>query len=84
MRRDQFFVDAPGDERLERRPSVCRAESVEAPLREVGNARRKIKAKQIRQGEDVITDAAAVGVVGRDAQVGFVVEQAVDDIGGFA
>jgi hypothetical protein len=28
-----------------------------------------MKAEQIRQREDMIADAAAVGVVGRDAQV---------------
>ena len=57
---------------------------IKAPLREVGNARRKMKAEQIRQREDMIADAAAVGVVGRDAQVSLLVEQSVDDISGFA
>jgi len=32
----------------------------------------------------VIADAAAIGVVGRDTQIGLVVEQAVDDIGGLS
>jgi hypothetical protein len=32
----------------------------------------------------VITDGAAIGVMRSDAQVGLVVEQAIDDIGGFA
>lgn len=44
----------------------------------------QMEAERIRQGEDVIADAAAIGVVGRDAQVGFVVEQPVDDMGGLA
>ena len=84
MGRDQLFVDAPGDERFEHRPSACWSKGVEAPLCQVGNARGEIEAEQICQGEVVIADGAAIGVVGRDAQVGFVVEQAVDDIGGFA
>jgi hypothetical protein len=32
----------------------------------------------------MIADAAAIGVVGCDTQVGLVVEQPIDDIGGFA
>src|SRR5438874_2253442 len=36
------------------------------------------------QGEVVIADGAAISVMRSDAQVGLVVEQAIDDIGGFA
>jgi hypothetical protein len=84
MRRYQLFVDAPGDEWFEYRPSTRRSESIEASLREVGDTRGKMKAKKIRQGEDVIADAAAIGVVGPNAQVGFVVEKPVDDVGSLA
>jgi hypothetical protein len=48
VRRDQFFVDPPGDEWFEYRPGIRWPESVETPIREVGNARRKIKAEQVR------------------------------------
>jgi len=82
--RDQLSVDAPGDERFEHRPSACWSKGVEAPLCQVGNARGEIEAEQICQGEVVIADGAAIGVMRSDAQVGLVVEQAVDDIGGFA
>jgi hypothetical protein len=73
MRRDQLFVDAPGDERLERRPSTWCTKSIKPPLRQVWNTWGKMKAEQIGQGEDVVADAAAIGVMGRDIQVGFVV-----------
>jgi hypothetical protein len=39
---DQPFVDAPGDERFEHRPSVCWSKAVKAPLFQVGNARGEI------------------------------------------
>ena len=50
------------------------AKGVEAPLCQVGNARGEIEAEQICQGEVVIADAAAIGVMSSDAQVGLVVE----------
>ena len=62
--RDQLFVDAPGDERREHRPSAGRPEGVEPALGQVGDARGEIEAEQIRQGEVVIADAAAIGVMG--------------------
>ena len=43
-----------------------------------------MEAEQIRQSEGMIADAAAIGVVGRDTQIGLVVEQAVDDMGGLS
>jgi hypothetical protein len=36
--RDQLFIDAPGNEGFEQRPSICWPESVKAALREVGDA----------------------------------------------
>ena len=82
MRCDQIFVDAPGDEWLEHGPGFRPPEGVKASPRQIGDAWRKIEAEQIGQGEDVVADAAAIGVVGCDAQVGLVVEQPVDDMGG--
>jgi hypothetical protein len=84
MRRYQLFIDVPGDERLEDGLSSRAPEGVKASLRQIGDAWRKIEAEQMRQSEGVIADAAAIGVVGRDTQIGLVVEQAVDDIGGLS
>ena len=84
MRCDQIFVDAPGDERLEHGPGSRPPEGVKASLRQIGDAWRKIEAEQIRQSEGVIADAAAISVVGRDTQIGLVVEQAVNDKGGLS
>jgi hypothetical protein len=41
----------------------------------------KRKPKQVHQGEDVIGEPCRVGVVLLDAQVGFVVQQAVEHVG---
>ena len=84
VRGDQFFVDRAGDERRERRPIAGRAEGIEPTLGQIRNARREREAEQKRQGEDVIADAAAVGVVRANAQVGLVVEQSIDHMRGFA
>lgn len=82
--RDPLFVGAPADERREHRPCAGRSQGVEASLGQAGNAQGKVEADEVGQGEVVIADAAAIGVMGEDAQVGLVIEQAVDDIGGLA
>jgi hypothetical protein len=84
MRRYQLFIGGPRNEWLEHRPDIRRPEGVKPPLRQVQNSWGKMKAEQISQGEDVIADTATIGVMGRDAQVGLVVEKPVDDMGGFA
>ena len=66
------------------RPSAYWSKGVEAPLCQVGNARGEIEAEQICQGEVVIADGVAIGVLRSNAQVGLGIEQAIDDIGGFA
>lgn len=82
MRRYQLCISGPCNEGLEHRPVIRRPESVKTSLRQVWDTWGKLKAKQIGQGEDMVADAAAMGMVGRYAQVGLVVEQPVDDIGG--
>jgi len=66
---DQLFADAAGDERREHRPRAGRTEGVEPTLIQIGDARGGPEAEQMRQGEGVIADAAAVGVMGGDAGV---------------
>jgi len=81
---DQRLVDPAGDERLQGRPGRGRAEGIEPPVVQVGNARREAEPQEMAQGEDVVGNAAAVGVVDGDLDVGAVIEQAVDDMGRFA
>ena len=82
MSHDQLFVDAAGDERREHWPRAGRPEGVEPAVGQVGDARGEPEAEQMRQGEGVIADAAAIGVMSCDAQIRFMIEQAVDHIGG--
>jgi hypothetical protein len=82
--RDQLFVGAPANERREHRPCAGWSQGIEAALGQVGDARGKVETGEIGQGEVVIADTAAIGVMGEDAQVGLMIEQAVDDIGGLA
>jgi len=48
---------------------------------QVADARREAEAQQVHQGEDMIGEARRVGVAFLDAQVGLVVQQAVEYIG---
>ena len=57
---------------------------VQLGFAEVADARRETEAQQVHQGEDVIGEAGRVGVVLLDPQVGLVVQQAVEHIGGIA
>ena len=57
-------------------------EGVEPAVGQVGDARSEPEAERMRQGEGVIADAAAVGVMGGNAQICLMIEQAVDHIGG--
>src|SRR5689334_5733855 len=80
MRGDQLFVDHTGDEWRQRRPIARRAEGIKPSLGQVRDSRRKRKPQQIRESEDVIADAAAVGVMCGNAEVRLVIEQSVDDM----
>ena len=55
---DQLLVDRTGDKRREPRPFAGRTERIKPALGQIRNARRERGAKEIRQGEDVIADAA--------------------------
>ena len=81
---DQGLVDAARDERLQRRPLGGGAESIESTVMEIGYARSEAKSQEVAEREDVVGNAAAVGVVDGCVQVGTVVEQAVQDMERFA
>ena len=48
---------------------ASRTEGMEPPVVRVGNARREPKAQQVAKPEDVVRDAAAVGVVDGDIDI---------------
>ena len=81
---DQRDVDAARDEGLQNRPGFRGAEGVEAAVAQVRDARREAEPQQREQAEDVVRDAAAIGMVDGAVDGGTVMEQPVDDMGGLA
>jgi len=68
------------DERRERRPGAGSAKGIQSPFGQVGDARGEADAQDMRQRKHVVADATAIGVMGGDAEVCLMVEQAVDDV----
>jgi hypothetical protein len=77
-------LDAPGDQRFERRIGRRLAEAIEPPALQIRDSRRELKPEQGTQGEGMVGIAAAVGVVATGHDLALVVEQPVKDIRGFA
>ena len=50
------------------------------PIVQAGNTRREPKSQQVAKREDMVRDAAAVGVVDGDIDVAAVIKQPVDDV----
>jgi hypothetical protein len=64
---DQRNVDAAGDQRFERRIGRRLGEAIEPAVFQIRDSRRKLKAEQGKECEDVI--AAAVGVVAANREI---------------
>ncbi len=70
--------------RPQRRVGLHALRHIQPGFTEVADAWCEAEAQQVHQGEDVIGEASRVGVVLLDPQVGLVVQQAVEHIGGVA
>ncbi|GAS59631.1 hypothetical protein NGUA37_02747 [Salmonella enterica] len=77
-------VQGAADQRAQRRVGLHALRHVQLGFAEVADARREAEAQQVHQGKDAIGEAGRVGVVLLDPQVGLVVQQAVEHIGGIA
>ena len=77
---NQLFVRTSCDERRERGPCRGRLECIKLAVGKVGDPRGEVKTQKVRQGKDVIADTPAIRVVDGDAEIRFVIEQAVDDV----
>ena len=78
---DVFDVERAADPRFQCLVGGIALWNVELGVAQVTDARREAEAQQVHQREDVIGEARRVGVVLLDAQVGFVVQQAVEHVG---
>jgi hypothetical protein len=81
MGADMLDVERAADHRLERVIGGFALGDVELGVAQVADARREAEAQQVHQRKDVIGEARRVGVVLLDAQVGLVVQQAIEHIG---
>jgi hypothetical protein len=80
MGADVLDVERAADHRFQCLGGIALG-NVELGVAQVTDARREAEAQQVHQREDVIGEARRVGVVLLDAQVGFVVQQAVEHVG---
>ena len=80
MGADQRDVDAAGDQRFERRIGRGLGKAVEPAVLQVWDARRKLKAEQSEEREDVIGIATAVGVMAANRDLALVIQEAVEDM----
>jgi hypothetical protein len=82
MRPDVLDVDAATDEAGKRRVLLGVTGAVKAFVCEVANARRETQTQQVHQRRHVAGKAGCIRIMFLNAQVGFVIQQAVQDVGG--
>ena len=51
---------------------------------QIADARGEAEAEQMHEGEDMVREAGGVGVMLLDPQIGFMVQQPIEDVGGVA
>lgn len=74
-------VERAADHGFQRLVGGVALRDVELGVAQVADARREAETQQVHQREDVIGEARRVGVVLLNAQIGFVVQQAVEHVG---
>lgn len=77
---DQALVDPAGDEGCDRRTGRLPREEMQPALADIGNARREAEAEQMAKREHMIGDAASIGVVIGDREIGGMMEEPVQDV----
>nr|BAM13942.1 hypothetical protein [Pseudomonas sp. K-62] len=84
MGADEGHVDPAADQGGQGRMVGRLAEAVEAPFRQVGDARCELEAQERAEREDMLGVAAAVGVVPADRDLAAVMEQGIEHVQGLA
>ncbi len=81
MGADVLDIERAADHRFQPVIGGVALRDVELGVAQVADARREAEAQQVHQTKDVIGEACRIGVVLLDAQIGFVVQQAVEHVG---
>lgn len=84
MSADGFQVDGSTDHGGKCLILDLAVRKIELCVAQIADAWCEAEAGQVHEGEDVIREARRVGVVLFDSQVGFMVKQTVENIGGVA
>ncbi len=78
---DALDIERAADHRFQSVIGVVALRDIELDVAQIADARREAEAQAVHQGENVIGETCRVGVVLLDAQVGFVVQQAIEHVG---
>ena len=82
MRADRSKVDGAADHGGKCPILDLAAGQVEFGVAQVADTRGEAQAEQMHEGEDMVREAGGVGVMLLDPQVGFMMQQAVENVGG--
>lgn len=79
-----LHVDVAADQAGDSRVLLRVAADIQALVGQITDARGEAETEQMHQAEHMVGEAGRVGVVFLDPQVGLVIQQAVQDVGGVA
>lgn len=77
---DKFRVEGTPDQRAQRGLLARLLRDVQPFVGQITDARREAEAKQMAQGEDVIGKTGRIRIVLLDPQIGFVIQQAIENM----
>ena len=81
MASDELFINGLRGHRGYGRPWPRIAEQVEAPGGDIGNSRCELEPQQMAERENMVGNAAAIGMVAFNRKFGTMMQQAVKDVG---
>ena len=79
-----FHIGVTTDQAGEYQVQLRDAVDIRVLVGQVADARSKAKAEQVHQPEHMVGEASRVGVVLLDPQVGLVIQQSIQHMGGIA
>ena len=82
VRANYFQIDSRARHGCQRLVSDLAVWKVKLRVAQIADAWSKAEAERMHEGEDMVGEAGRVGVMLLDPQVGFMVKQSVEDVGG--